>query len=107
MSTECDVQETLQILDPEAAIIETTGNRPLEDGTEPLIIAQQYVDVTFINGPYPSYNFDELEVVNTTDNPPLCLMVGPVVFQDETGFRVMFNASPNSTFYSLRWRITI
>ncbi len=107
MSTECDVQETLQILDPEGTVVETLGNRPLEDGIEPLIIAQQYVDVVFVNGPYPSYNFDELEVQNFNDNPPLSLHIGPIVYQDENGFRLMFNASPDSVYYALRWRITI
>lgn len=107
MSTECDVQETLQVLDPEAIVAETLGNRPLEDGATPLVPMQQYVDVVFVNGPYPSYNFDELEIVNITDNPPLSLHVGPIVYQDDMGFRVMFNASPDSIFYTLRWRITV
>lgn len=104
--TECDVDSTLQVLDPEGTVTDNTGNRPLEDGITPLVVGQPYVDVVFL-GSHSSYNFDQLEVINITDNPPLCLIVGPVVFQDEAGFRVMFNASPDSPFYSLRWRITI
>jgi|SRR6185312_4723339 len=105
-NTECDVDSILQVLDPEGTTTDNTGNRPLEDGVAPLVVGQSYVDVVFVET-HPSYNFDQLEVQNSTDNPPLCLMVGPIVFQDEAGFRVMFNASPDSPFYSLRWRITI
>ncbi len=106
MAIECDITQTLQVLDPEGLVQETLGNRPKEDGITPIPQAQQYVDVVFLES-HDSYNFDELEVVNIVDNPPLSLHVGPIVYQDAEGFRVMFNASPDSAFYSLRWRITI
>ncbi len=106
MSTECDVQEILQTLDPEGTTVDTTGDRPLEDGITPLVIGQSYVDVNFLTS-HETYNFDQLVVENFTDNPPLCILLGPVTYEDANGFRVMFNASPDSEFYQLRWRITV
>ncbi len=106
MSTECDVQEILQTLDPEGTTVDTTGDRPLEDGITPLTVAQPYVDVVFV-APHTTYNFDQMVIENFIDNPPLCILLGPVVFEDENGFRVMLSASPDSAFYQLRWRITV
>lgn len=104
--TECTVIDTLQVLDPEGTTVDTTGDRPLEDGIAPLVVAQSYVDVTFLT-PHASYNFDQFVIENFTDNPPLAICIGPVVFEDENGFRVMLSAAPDSAFYQLRWRITV
>lgn len=106
-TTECSVDEITQVLDPEGTTVEPTGSRPLEDGITPLVVGQQYVDVPFVGGPYDDYNIDELMVENFTDNPPMFIVAGMVVYEDTLGFRVMFNASPDSGFYNLRWRITI
>ncbi len=106
MSTECDVIEILQTLDPEGTTVDTTGDRPLEDGVTPLVVGQSYIDVEFV-APHATYNFDQLFIENFIDNPPLCILLGPVVFEDENGFRVMLSASPDSAFYQLRWRITV
>lgn len=107
MSTECDIIQTLQVLNPEGTTTESTGSRPIEDGITPIPVGQQYVDVLFAEGPHASYNFDELLVENLVDDPPLGIMVVLVSFMDEDGFRIMFNASPDSAFYNLRWRVTI
>ncbi len=107
MATECDVQSELQILDPRGTDVESGGNRPLEDGIAPLVQNQSYVDVVFVQGPHESYNFDQLVIENFTDNPPLAIFLGPVVFEDENGFRIMLSAAPDSAFYQLRWRITV
>ncbi len=105
MSTECDVQDTLQTLDPQGTTVDTTGDRPLEDGITPLVVAQSYIDVVFLTS-HDTYNFDQLVIENFFDNPPLCILLGPVVFEDANGFRVMLSAAPDSAFYQLRWRIT-
>ena len=59
MAIECDVDQTLQTLDPEGTTVDLTGDRPLEDGETPLVVGQQYLDVTFLT-PHSSYNFDQL-----------------------------------------------
>lgn len=97
---------TIEILDPIGTEVEPTGSRPLEDGLTPLIQGQQYLDITF-SDPHTDYNIDELHVENTVDNPPLLFPSPMVVYRDENGFRVLFNSSPDSEFYLLRWRITI
>lgn len=108
MINECNVETTLQVLDPLGTETEATGSRPLEDGITPIPAGQQYVDVVFANGPYAdaAYNIDELVVQNFADNPPLVIIASLIVFRDESGFRVMFNSSPDSASYELRWRIT-
>jgi len=97
---------TIEILDPIATTIEVTGSRALESGLTPCIQGQQYLDIVFTDS-HADYNIDELHVENTTDNPPLGLDASLVVYRDSDGFRVMLNASPDSEFYSVRWRITI
>lgn len=104
-STECTVDSTVQVLDPVGTDVDTTGDRPLEDGIAPLVIGLTYVDVTF-ETPHPNFNFDQMVIENFTDNPPLCILIGPVVFEDENGFRVMLSAPADSEFYQLRWRVT-
>ncbi len=106
MSTECTTIIDPQVLNPVGTTVDTTGDRPLEDGITPIPAGQSYVDVVFIE-PHESYNFDQLVIENFTDNPPLAIALGPVVYEDENGFRVMFTASPDSTFYQLRWRVTV
>jgi len=97
---------TVEILDPITLTIESTGSRPLESGLTPVPVGQQYVDVVF-SETHEDYNIDELHVENQTDNPPLAVDASLVVYRDSAGFRAMLTASPDSTFYSLRWRITI
>ena len=82
MPTECDVDSTLQVLDPQGTTVDSTGNRPLEDGITPLVAGQSYVDVVFV-APHSVYNFDQLVIENFNDNPPLTIFLGPVVFEDE------------------------
>jgi len=105
IGTECTVDTVVQTLDPQGAVV-GGGDNPLEDGIEPLVIGQPYVDVVFATA-HSSYNFDQLLIQNFIDNPPLAICVGPVVYTDENGFRVMLTASPDSAFYELRWRITV
>lgn len=105
--TECTVIDTLQVLDPQGTTVDAAGDRPLEDGIAPLTVGLQYVDVTFLSSHPEGYNYDELVVVNVTDNPPIGIGVVQIVYEDADGFRVMFNAPPDSEFYSLRWRITV
>lgn len=104
--TECDVTTTLQVLDLEGTTPETTGSKPVEDGITPLIAGQPYIDVVFTVA-HPVYSFDELLVENFSDNPPVSIFPTLISFEDENGFRVMLNASPDSAFYQLRWRVTI
>jgi len=100
------ITTTIEVLDPIGTTVEITGSQPLESGLTACTVGQQYVDVVF-SDPHTDYNIDELHVENTTDNPPMGLDAGLVVYRDSEGFRVMLNASPDSAFYSVRWRITI
>jgi len=97
---------TIEILDPIGTTVESTGSRPIESGLTNCTVGQQYVDITF-SDLHEDYNIDEMHIENTVDNPPVYLEAALVVYRDNAGFRVMLNASPDSTFYFLRWRITI
>ena len=100
------ITTTIEVLDPISTTTTVSGSEPLEDGITPLVVGQQYVDVEF-STTHEDYNIDELMVENFTDNPPVIIIASLVVYRDSAGFRVMFNAHPDSPFYNLRWRITI
>jgi len=100
------ITTTIEVLDPIGTTVEVTGSQPLEAGLTPCTVGQQYVDVVF-SDTHTDYNIDEMHIENITDNPPMSLVAGLVVYRDSEGFRAMLNASPDSAFYSLRWRITI
>jgi hypothetical protein len=97
---------TIEVLDPIGTTTTVAGSQPLESGLTPCTIGQQYVDVVFSDS-HTDYNIDELHIENVVDNPPLGLDAGLIVYRDSEGFRAMLNASPDSEFYNLRWRITI
>lgn len=97
---------TIEVLDPIGTDIEPTGSRAIEGGLTECTIGQQYVDVVFSES-HDDYNVDEMHIENNTDNPPVYIVASMIVFRDAEGFRVMLSSSPDSSFYALRWRITI
>lgn len=96
---------TTTLTDEDDAFSEET-NTMVEDGLTLIPNGQDFVDVPLVSWTGGSgYSFDELIVQNFADSPPLNIFPTILVSKTPTGFRYLFNSSPDNDNYFLKWRI--
>ena len=107
IQTQVTTLSPFQILDP--IITAPPGTDPLtyvESGLTSLPIGQRQVVVTFQKPKVSAYVFEEVEIVNTLDNPVLVLPFD-IIAQPLTGFTIVLSATPDTGNYSLQWRVGV
>jgi len=101
-----------QLLEPDAQdeliVLNNNGSAAaFETGITSIPLGAQSVDVIFTTEKLSSvYTFNEISVVNTTDNSPL--MIQPTITgYSIIGFNVSLSGITDSANYKLRWEVEV